>query len=266
MKSYDNLIKIIKRLRGPGGCPWDIEQTPESMRGDLIEEIYELVQAINEKDPEHIKEEIGDVMLNASMVAYMHEQEALFTLDDVFNEISDKLVRRHPHVFGDTKVQDTEEVLKNWADIKVKVEGRAEKGLLDKIPLSFPPLMRANKIQKKVAKIGFEWPTLEGVWDKINEEQEEIKEVLANLETATDKENKEQLHNELITECGDLLFSVVNLCRKLKVDPSVALDKTNEKFRKRFNYVEAKMKEAGIEMKADELEQMDKYWEEAKNM
>jgi tetrapyrrole methylase family protein/MazG family protein len=247
---------IVARLRGPGGCPWDREQSPSSLRGELIEETYECIEAIDEKDPAHIKEELGDIFLLATMLAYMHEEEGIFSVSDVFAAVSEKLIRRHPHVFSSVEVKDSAEVLDNWAKIKVTEEGRKPKdSILDKVSSGLPPLDRAYNLQKKAAKTGFDWPDIEGVFLKIAEELEEAKEAAKDLTAPS--ENLEE-------ELGDLLFSAINLCRYLGVEPSVAIRRTNSKFTERFRYVEKKMKESGQEMKAENLEVMDKFWNEAK--
>jgi len=246
--SFGALYDTVTRLRGPGGCPWDREQTPVSLRGDLIEETYECIEAINEQDPAHIQEELGDLFLLATMLSYMHEEKGAFSVADVLRGISEKLIRRHPHVFGETKVKDSAEVMDNWRKIKVEQEGRKPKdSALDEVSSGLPPLERAWKLQKKAAKAGFDWPNVEGVIEKI---REELDEVIA----ADDVEE----------ELGDLLFSVVNLCRYLKVEPSTALHRTNGKFIHRFKYVEKKMRETGQEMKQENLDIMDQYWNEAK--
>jgi tetrapyrrole methylase family protein/MazG family protein len=254
MEQFDNAFKLlydtVARLRAPGGCPWDREQTPVSLRGDLIEETYECIEAINEQNPGHIQEELGDLFLMATMLSYMHEEKGLFSVADVLRTVSEKLVRRHPHVFGETKVKDSAEVLNNWARIKVEQEGRKPKdSILDEVSAGLPPLDRAWKLQKKAAKAGFDWPNVEGVIEKV---REELDEVIAG-------DNVEE-------ELGDLLFSVINLCRYLKVEPSTALHGTNGKFIKRFKYVEKKMREAGQEMKPENLALMDQYWEKAKEV
>jgi len=250
--AFESFLDVIARLRGPGGCPWDMEQTPQSLRGDLIEETYECIEAIDENDSAHIKEELGDILLLATMIAYMHEQEGIFTVSDVLSTVSEKLIRRHPHVFGDIKFNNSAEVLENWAKIKVEQEGRAPKdSILDEVSQGLPPLERALKLQKKAAKAGFDWPDIEGVCDKIIEELDEARSAV---------NQGEKLEDEL----GDLLFSVVNLCRFLKVEPSIALRRTNSKFTGRFKYVEKMMKASGGEMKKENLEIMDKFWNEAK--
>jgi tetrapyrrole methylase family protein/MazG family protein len=265
--AFKSLYDIVVRLRGPGGCPWDREQDAVSLRGDLIEETYECIEAIDERNPSHIQEELGDIFLLATMLSYMHEEEGLFSVADVLQTVSEKLIRRHPHVFGETKVKNSAEVLNNWAKIKIEQEGRKPKdSILDEVSAGLPPLDRAWKLQKKAAKAGFDWPNVEGVIEKIREELDEVLEAAAaSSETAASKETvafKKAIEEEL----GDLLFSVVNLCRYLKVEPSVALHRTNSKFVNRFKYLEKKMRDSGQDMKRENLDVMDQYWNEAKKL
>ena len=270
-EAFKAFYDIVARLRGPGGCPWDREQNPVSLRGDLIEETYECIEAIDENDPEHIKEELGDIFLLATLLSYMHEEEGVFSVSDVLANVSEKLIRRHPHVFGDVQVKDSAEVLDNWAKIKVTQEGRKPKdSILDQVSSGLPPLDRAWKLQKKAAKAGFDWPDISGVFSKIAEELEEVKEAVesaANAQPADSTAAKGHAtpSEKVEEELGDLLFAAVNLCRYLGVEPSVALRRTNSKFTERFKYVEKKMKESGQEMKAENLNVMDKFWDEAKN-
>jgi tetrapyrrole methylase family protein/MazG family protein len=274
-ESFKALYDVVARLRGPGGCPWDLEQTPSTLRGDLVEETYECLEAIDENDPDHIAEELGDLFLLVTMLAYIHEQEDKFTVTDVLEKITEKLIRRHPHVFNGLQVKDSAEVLDNWAQIKVEQEGRKPKdSILDEVSSGLPPMDRAYSLQKKAAKAGFDWPDTEGVAAKIREELEEVQAALAAYTTislhsptagrpvqaAKDTQDREQIEEEL----GDLLFSVINLCRYLKVEPSIALRRTNSKFVNRFKYVEKKMKESGQEMKKENLDIMDSFWNEAK--
>jgi tetrapyrrole methylase family protein/MazG family protein len=217
-------------------------------------------------------EELGDLFLLVTMLSYMHEQQGLFPVSAVLQTVSEKLVRRHPHVFGETKVKDSAEVLNNWAKIKIEQEGRKPKdSILDEVSAGQPPLDRAWKLQKKAAKAGFDWPSIEGVIEKIREELDEViaasdeAEATAGSSAATVANEAANATNEKIEEeLGDLLFSVVNLCRYCKVEPSVALRRTNSKFINRFKYVEKKMKETGQEMKPENLAVMDQYWNEAK--
>ena len=254
-EAFQELYDIIVRLRGPNGCPWDKDQTPLSLRDDLIEETYECIEAINENDTDHIKEELGDVFLLVTMLSYMYEQEGNFSVADVLKTLSEKLIRRHPHVFADAKASSPEEALKNWAKIKVEKEGRKSKdSILDEVSRGLPPLDLAFKLQKKAAKVGFDWPETSGVVGKIHEELEEVETAIN-----TDKASLEE-------ELGDLLFSVINLCRFFEIEPSLALQKTNVKFTKRFKHVEKSMKESGEEMNPKNLDIMDKYWNEAKKL
>ncbi|MDR0409039.1 MAG: nucleoside triphosphate pyrophosphohydrolase [Spirochaetaceae bacterium] len=257
IKSFERFFDIIKRLRAPDGCPWDLEQTPRSLRGSLIEETYECVEAIDEENAGHIREELGDVFLLAGMISYMHEQAGIFSLSDVLEEISDKLIRRHPHVFGEAKALDSGEVLKNWARIKVEQEGRSPKdSVLDEVSRALPPLDRAFELQKKAAKRGFDWTEASGVFAKVEEELDEVKEAAGKPDD-----------RELEAELGDLLFSAINLCRFLKINPSAALQGANVKFTRRFKYVEKKMKEAGCPASSEtERTLMEKFWNEAKSM
>jgi tetrapyrrole methylase family protein/MazG family protein len=253
-EAFKKLCDVVARLRGPGGCPWDIEQTPQSLRGDLIEETYECVEAIDEKDPGHIMEELGDLFLVVTMISYMHEQAGLFSLEDVLRGVTEKLVRRHPHVFGKVKVGSSAEVLQNWAKIKVEVEGRKPKeSLMDEVSGGLPPLDRAYKLQKKAAKAGFDWSDAHGVIAKI---QEELGETLDALRT----NDSEAIEEEL----GDLLFSVVNLCRFQGTAPSVALQRANAKFVRRFKHIERRMKECGLAPGSENLAAMESFWQEAK--
>ena len=255
VEAFTKLYETVVRLRAPGGCSWDREQTPLTLRNDLIEETYECVEAIAEEEPEHIKEELGDIFLLVTMIAYMHEQQGTFSVADTLEGISEKLIRRHPHVFnksaGPEPVLSTGEILENWAKMKVEQEGRAPKdSILDEVSRGLPPLERAWKLQKKAAKAGFDWPDITGVIDKIKEE-------LGEVETA---EGAGPLEEEL----GDLLFSVINLCRFFDISPDTALQRTNTKFIERFKYVEKRMKESCQEMTAKNLAVMDQYWNEAK--
>jgi tetrapyrrole methylase family protein/MazG family protein len=257
--NFERYYETIKVLFGPEGCPWDREQTPESLRSNLAEETYECIEAIDENDPEHIREELGDVFSVVMMIAYIYESRGAFTIDDVAGGITDKLIRRHPHVFGDVKVKDSDEVLRNWAKIKRDVEGRVEKAhILDEVSRAFPPLERAWKLQKKAAKKGFDWASFDGVIDKL---REEIEEAAREIEKAGETpENNVPLEEEL----GDVLFSVVNLCRHLKIDPSMALTRANAKFVKRFSYVEEKCRADGVQMGRETIDTMEQYWQEAK--
>ena len=263
-KSFERLYKIVQKLRSPEGCPWDKEQTPLTMRAPLIEETFEAVDAISNEDTNHTKEELGDVFLNASMISSMYEENDDFSIVQVLNEVCDKIIRRHPHVWKESEgsssaiegsEKNAEKVLEQWEAIKQRVEGRKKKSSLEEISYGLPPLLRAYKIQKKAAKKGFDWKDSDGPWSKIQEELVELKEASKSL-------SQEEIQEEL----GDVLFSVVNLARHLKVDPVLALASTNEKFKRRFSYVEEKMETSGIEMNQENLEIMDKFWDEGKGL
>ena len=256
MEAFRKLYDTVVRLRAPAGCPWDREQTPASLRDNLIEETYECIEAIDEQEPGHIKEELGDLFLLVAMIAYMHEEQGLFTVADTLQGISEKLIRRHPHVFSSVPAATPDEALQNWANVKVQQEGRKPKdSILDEVSRGLPPLDRACKLQKKAAKVGFDWPDTAGVIDKIKEELQEVETAIAEARPDTALEE----------ELGDLLFSVVNLCRFFSIEPSVALHGTNRKFTERFKHVEKRMKETGQEMNAQNLTIMDRYWNEAKD-
>lgn len=255
-EQINRLIQIMEQLRNPdGGCPWDLEQDHKSIRQYLLEETYEVIEAINNEDVEHIKEELGDLLLQVVFHAQIAKDNGQFDVFDVAKEISDKMVRRHPHVFGEKEVNDAGEVLKNWDEIK-KAEkakkGKIEESILDSIAKGLPALQENYKISKKVAKLGFDWKKPEDVFDKIQEEMTEVKEVL----------NKDK--NLLEEELGDLLFATANLCRVYDVNPEVALQKANQKFKKRFLKVETKIKDEALEPKEINFNQWDQLWQRAK--
>lgn len=285
-EEFQRFFDTIKALRAPNGCPWDKEQTPLSMRNDLIEEAFEVLDAISEQNPEHAKEELGDVILNATMISYMYEQENHFTVADVYKELTDKLIRRHPHVFPESegqscveqKTSTPEEVLQQWDRIKSNLENRKSSSILDEVPNGFPPLLKAYKMQKKAAKKGFDWKDLKPVKDKIFEELNEVEQAYENLQqfkqepskakpfTVNSSETANELQLHLEEEIGDLLFSIVNYARHLNVDPSVALNRTNQKFYKRFSYVEQEMTKANIPMDYEHLKEQDNFWNQAKDI
>lgn len=251
--AFIELYNIIKKLRSPEGCNWDREQTPQSLRSDLIEETYECIEAIDDKDYEHTKEELGDLFLLVTMLAYMHEQENLFTVSDSLKGISEKLIRRHPHVFGDSDASSTDEILQQWEDIKINVEGRkAKDSVLDKVSNGLPPLEKAYELQKKAAKVGFDWQNIDDIWEKVHEEIDEVKEA------------ENQSIEELEGEIGDLIFAVVNIARGYKIDPAIALQRTNNKFTKRFHFIEKEMKKEGKDLSSEHFGMMDSFWDKAK--
>ncbi len=255
LESFEHLYQIIKKLRSPEGCPWDRQQTPDSIKENIIEEAYECFDAIIENDHQHICEEIGDIYLLATFEAVMFEEQNLFTITDVFEGICRKLIRRHPHVFSDDSSADTpEKVIHQWEDIKDNIEGRIKnKSVLDSVPKHFPPLLKALKIQKKAAKENFDWTKIEDVINKLDEEILEFKTALI------DNQQK-----DIEEEFGDILFSLVNIARFLSVDPSTALTRTNNKFIERFKYIEKTIKDRGLSMKDTNLEELDSLWKESK--
>jgi MazG family protein len=247
------LRAIMHRLRAPGGCPWDAEQTHESIVPNLIEEAYETVDTIQRGDHEHLKEELGDLLLQVVFHSEIAEGAGRFTLDDVARGISEKLVRRHPHVFAESNVATTDGVLQQWDEIKRAEKGDEEKPYLHGVGKGLPGLIRASKLQKKAAKVGFDWPEESGVLEKIREELDE-------LQTAMDGEDPEAVAEEM----GDLLFSVVNLARFRKIDPEILMAAANTKFEKRFGEMEHLLKSVGLTLEAATAEQMETAWETAK--
>lgn len=253
---YDcsDLLKIVAVLRAPGGCPWDAQQTHESIRKDFIEETYEVIEAINKKSPEMLREELGDVLLQVVFHTLIETEKGVFTFDDVTDEVCKKLIIRHPHVFGDVNVSSTEEVLRNWDAIKMDTKKqKTVTDTLNSVPKEFPALMRAAKVQKKAAKAGFDWKDISGPVGKVKEEIAEVEEVLTG-------EDRARLQEEI----GDLLFAVVNVSRFAGIDPEEALTNSTDKFIKRFSYVEEEAEKQGIEMLSAEEEKIDGLWEDAK--
>ena len=249
-----DLIDIVRILRAPGGCPWDREQTHESIKKNFIEETYEVIEAINKEDPVLLREELGDVLLQVALHCEMEREKGVFTFDDVCDEICKKLIVRHPHVFGDVQADTTEQVLTNWDAIKMA--SKHQKSATDSmasVPRELPALMRAQKIQKKAAKVGFDWDAADGALEKIHEEADELKEAMGKGDAAA-----------VTDELGDLLFSVVNAARFADVDAEEALTGATDKFFRRFARVEALAGERGIDMKTAGIEALDVLWEEAK--
>lgn len=247
-----DLEEIVRILRAPGGCPWDAEQTHQSIRRNFLEEAYEAVEAIDEGSPEHLEEELGDVLLQVVMHARMEQEAGRFDLDCVADGICKKLIYRHPHVFGDVAVSGTGEVLSNWEALKRKEKGQATNtDALEAVARALPALWRAEKVQKKARKAGFDWPDVSGALDKLSEELEELKTAAAE-------------GTNVAEELGDLLFSAVNAARFLKVDPEDALNGATDKFIGRFRKVEAQAAAQGKAMEDMSLEELDALWERAK--
>ncbi len=243
------LLEIMARLRRPkDGCPWDLEQTLDTIKPHLIEEAYEALDAMESGNREHLAEELGDLLLQIVFQSQIASEEGSFNFADVAQGISDKLIRRHPHIFGDVKVADSKEVLRNWDAIK-KTENKARESALDGVPKHTPPLHRAYQLQKRAARVGFDWSDIQDVFAKLEEEIVELKEAVA----AQDRKH-------VLEELGDVLFSVVNIARFVKVDPAYALELTNAKFSRRFRIVENEIVSSGRKMKDCTLAQMDEIW------
>ncbi len=249
------LLDIMARLRGPGGCPWDREQTLQTLKPYCIEEAYEVLEAIDAGDPVQHRDELGDLLLQVVFQAQLRMEEGAFSFDDTAAAIADKLVRRHPHVFGDTKADTSAEVLKNWDDIKRQEKASAGKAasVLADLPKALPALAKAQEVQKRAARTGFDWVDSSGVLDKVEEEIRELRAALATGDAAN-------IHEEV----GDILFSVVNLSRHLKVHAEEALHSTTGKFTRRFREVERRAAEAGKALKDCTLAELDGYWNDAK--
>ncbi len=249
------LMDVVRRLRGPGGCPWDREQTHLSLRQYLIEEAFEVAEAIDSQEMNKLREEMGDLLLQIALHSAMAEEEGSFTIDDVVEEITEKMIRRHPHVFGGARVSSSGEVLDRWDRIKAAERaGQAKVSALDGVPPAMPALQRAYEIGKKAAKVGFDWDRLEGAWSKIEEELLELREARAGGDQA-----------KVAGELGDVLFSICNIARFLKVEPESALSLTIQKFTRRFKHIEERARERGLELGSMTLEQMDELWNEAKS-
>ena len=250
LKAVDRLLTIMEELRAQ--CPWDKKQTMQSLRHLTIEETYELGDAILDGDLPEIKKELGDLLLHIVFYAKIGSETGDFDIADVCNSICDKLINRHPHIYGDVEVADEEEVKRNWENIKLS-EGK--KSVLEGVPASLPALVKANRIQDKVAGVGFDWEKPEQVFEKLQEELGELQEEIGN-----------GTEERIEAEFGDVLFSMVNYARFLKINPENALERTNKKFIKRFSYLETKAKEAGKSLKEMTLAEMDVHWNEAKQL
>ena len=255
MSLFEELVKIMKTLHGPGGCPWDNEQTHESLKPYLIEEAYEVIEAIDSSSDKQLTEELGDLLLQVIFHAEIADSEGRFNIDDVIKGIIEKLKLRHPHVFGNITVDSSKQVIKNWEEIKRKEKREKKKGgsVLDGLPKNLPALIKARRIQEKVSHIGFDWARTEDVIFKIEEELKELKE-------ASRSNDRDAIEEEL----GDLLFSVANLARFVSLCPEDALRKTINKFQRRFQYIERELPKRGKKLEEASLEEMDKLWEEIK--
>ncbi len=253
-KIFSQLVDLMAQLRGPAGCPWDREQTPESLKPFLIEECYEVLDALDEGAPDKVRDELGDLLFQIIFHARIAEEKGAFTITDVINAIVEKMTRRHPHVFGEEKVSTSGEVLANWEEIKKKEKAHQERtSILDGVPQGLPALLRAHGIQKRAARVGFDWKELDEALPKLDEEIAEFKESLKSKDASGIEE-----------ELGDIFFMLVNISRFLEINPEDALRKTIGKFIHRFRHIEKHAVEAGRSLNDMTLEEMEKLWQEAK--
>jgi MazG family protein len=252
-KTFDELVSLMTRLRGPDGCPWDRKQTLPDLKPYVIEEAYEVVDAIDRDDRAALLEEIGDLLLEAVFVAEITREEGTFDIYDSITAIHDKLVRRHPHVFADVEAKDAEEVLVNWEKLKRDERKAENKSLLSGVPQSLPALLKASRLTEKAARVGFDWRRTDDVFDKLDEEIGELREAVVAGDAA-------HIHEEI----GDLLFTIANIARKVNVNAEEALQSTNRKFMRRFESMEAQVHERGVNLDQLTLEEMDSLWDDAK--
>src|SRR5688572_3501274 len=252
-RSFDDLVRLMTRLRGPDGCPWDRKQTLPDLKPYVIEESYEVVDAIDQGNRAALAEELGDLLLQAVFIAEMTREEGTFDIYDSITAIHDKLVRRHPHVFGDVVANDADQVLVNWEKLKQDERKAENKSVLSGVPQAMPALLKASRLTEKAARVGFDWRRTEDVFDKLDEEMTELREAVA-------EGNAEHVHEEI----GDLLFTIANIARKVNVNPEEALQSTNRKFMRRFEAMETRVREGDQNLDQLALEEMDRLWDEAK--
>lgn len=253
MSSFEDLIQTVKALRAPDGCPWDKEQTFKTLTPYILEEAYELVDAIENGTMDDIKEELGDALLHVVMLSNMAEETHHFSVYDVADYENKKMIHRHPHVFGDTQVESVDDVWKNWEALK-KEEKSDSESIMDTIPKNLPALLQASKLQKRASRVGFDWPDMTGPFEKIREE-------IGELESAYEKQDRENLEEE----AGDVLFAIVNVLRKLKINPEEALRHTNQKFISRFKHMETSCAESNTELNELSLDEQEALWKNAKS-
>ncbi len=282
-EKFERAVSIMARLRAPGGCPWDREQTFDTIKPYTLEETYEVLEAIDNRDWQELPGELGDLLLQVLFYAEMAKEDGKFSVDDVLDRLSDKLISRHPHVFGDATAETSKDVLRNWEALKAKEksekdgDGDKRKSVLTGISTSMPALMEAYKISTRAANVGFDWPNIEGLFDKLTEETNELRHEVAQypapgpnphargVADARGEQVPDELRARLEDEVGDLLFVLVNIARYLSLDPESALRKTNRKFKRRFQHVEEELHRAGRTLPDATLEEMEKLWQEAKN-
>ena len=252
-RDFNDLLEVMRRLRAPGGCPWDRQQTLPDLKPFVIEEAYEVVDAIDRDDRASLEEEIGDMLLEAVFAAQIAAEEGSFDVYDAVGAIHDKLVRRHPHVFGDVVADDAETVLVNWEKMKSSERHEQNKGLLSGVPVSLPALLKAARLTEKASRVGFDWENADAVIDKMEEELEELKAAIRNGE-----------RDEIQDELGDLFFTLANMARKLEVNAEESLQSANRKFIRRFEAVEQALRDQGRSFEGTTLQEMDALWDEAK--
>lgn len=278
---FEKAVGIMARLRAPGGCPWDREQTFDTIKRYTLEETYEVLEAIDNRDWPELTEELGDLLLQVLFYAEMAEEQGRFTIDDVLDTLANKLIGRHPHVFGDVKADDAQAVLKNWEALKSEEKkkkksnpadpGSVPEPLLDSVSSKMPALLEAHKISSKSAHAGFDWPEIAGLFDKLAEETRELEHCMQELPPDSLKPGSRskippELQEKLEGEVGDLFFVLVNLARWLAVDPESALRKTNRKFRQRFGHLEEQLRQQGKTLEQSNLEEMETLWQQAKTL
>ena len=276
---FERVKSIMARLRAPGGCPWDREQTFDTIKRYTLEETYEVLEAIDNRDWKELTGELGDLLLQVLFYAEMAEEQGSFTIDDVLDTLSNKLIHRHPHVFGDTKADDSAQVLKNWEALKAEEKRKnlqnngdtlqtSPAPLLDGVSSKMPALQEAHKISSKAAHVGFDWPEIQGLFEKLTEETRELQEHLNGLPASPNPPHMPEvpleLREQVEGEVGDLFFVLVNIARYLSVDPESALRKTNRKFRRRFGWLEEQLREQGRTLEEATLEEMEALWQQAK--
>ncbi|MBI4853454.1 MAG: nucleoside triphosphate pyrophosphohydrolase [Acidobacteria bacterium] len=257
--TFDQLVEVINKLRSPGGCPWDREQTHNSLKPMLLEEAYEVIEAIEENDDKELSSELGDLLLQVVFHSQIASETERFTIKDVIEKVHDKMIRRHPHVFGDEEASSSAEVLRNWEAIKAAekaASGKKKSSMLDNVSTSMPALMEAFQMTSRVARVHFDWPSVKDCFDKLSEE-------ISELKTEIEKADNEKA---IADEVGDLLFMAVNIARLLNVDPESALKGANRKFRRRFAFIEDSLAAKGKTPSESNLEEMESYWQQAKKL
>src|SRR5215467_7353988 len=264
-KRFERLVEIMSTLRGPNGCPWDKEQDFNSLKPMLVEEVYEVLEAIDLADFDGVAEELGDLLLHIVFQAQLGKEQGTFDIDAVIQKICDKLIRRHPHVFGNESAGSSADVIKNWEAIKAQEKAEKlnrrtpeQRSLLEGIPSKLPAIHEAHQISSRAARVGFDWPDVEGIFDKLQEEVRELKDVLST-------ENDETRRDRLEDEIGDMLFVIVNIARYLKIDSESALKRANRKFKSRFQYMERALAAQGKTLEGTSLDEMEALWQKAKD-